>query len=68
MIISSAKGTITLYNYAPLEDQLSKYFKNLKALKKKDQKVVNIWLFVEVEVKGQSESRGAILQVDKVHL
>ena len=33
-----------------------------------DQKVVNIWLFVEVEVKGQSESRGAILQVDKVHL
>ena len=35
MIISSAKGTITLYNYAPLEDQLSKYFKNLKALKKR---------------------------------
>ena len=38
MIISSAKGTITLYNYAPLEDQLSKYFKNLKALKKKTKK------------------------------
>ena len=41
MIISSAKGTITLYNYAPLEDQLSKYFKNLKALKKKTKKWFN---------------------------